>query len=154
MCYSDYYQMYLIVTTDFKLHIINEFFTYVGSYPLKLRTIKFIFFDDKNSQIIAAGIDGCYSVKYVTINKYKPKQSLELDPESNFVSGMIGPPRALEKTPVWVKGCKIINDQFICTWSQLSLTIHSLKTLKLKFYFEELLSSDNFVTDMLISIIH
>ena len=62
MTYSHLYQIYFIVTTDFKLHVLNEYLNYIGWYPFKIRLIKFINFEDEGSKLIVAGIDGCYTI--------------------------------------------------------------------------------------------
>ena len=65
--------LYLVITTDFKLHIFNEHLIHVGCFPLNVRLIYFSYFFEKNSTLITTGIDGVFMFKLNVKNKYDPK---------------------------------------------------------------------------------
>jgi hypothetical protein len=62
--------IYFIISNDFKLHIFNHNFIYIGWFPLNVRLITFILFYEKKSTLITGGIDGVFTFdfKYVTIS--------------------------------------------------------------------------------------
>ena len=62
--YSHKLHIYFVVTTDFKLHIYNEYLCYVGQFPFLIRLISYLWYDDKEDVITAAGVDGCYVINY------------------------------------------------------------------------------------------
>ena len=49
MCYARKYMIYLVVSTDFKIHIFNELLIWLGWLPLKVRLVNFIAFNEERS---------------------------------------------------------------------------------------------------------
>lgn len=117
LTYSKQYFIYLIVSTDFKMHVFNESLHYAGYFPLRTRMVNFVDTIDNKSQIITAGIDGCFIYQFTYEGRYQPKQSLILDPEADFFDGYLKLATPLEKMPVWIKGQKFVKDrQVIVNW--------------------------------------
>jgi WD40 repeat protein len=51
-------QLYLVISTDFKLHVLNEHLYHQREIPLKTRLINHCQFYDEQSQLVTAGVDG------------------------------------------------------------------------------------------------
>jgi hypothetical protein len=83
--------LYLVISTDFKLHLFNEHLLHVGWLPLNIRLITRAYFHESKSTLITAGIDGVYMFKLNVKNKYDPKQGIMLDPEGTFFNAELGP---------------------------------------------------------------
>lgn len=81
--YSHSNMIYLAVSTDFKLHLFNEHLVWIGWFPLDVRLVHYLYFYEKKSTLITAGIDGCYMFHIHFMNKYEPKQAMILDPEGH-----------------------------------------------------------------------
>ena len=79
-------QLYFAFGTDFKMLIFNEHMRLIRELPLKNRMIQFACFHEEESQIITAGIDGCYINNIKILSKYEPKQSMMLDPDGKNMS--------------------------------------------------------------------
>ena len=108
----------MAISTDFKLHIFNEHLNHIKALPLKIRLIHFAYFDDKESKLITAGIDGCFMFDFKVICKYEPKQAVLLDPEGNTMEFELGVKVKIEKSPRWIKGLKVDEREgCIFTWS-------------------------------------
>ena len=60
MTYSLQHYLYLVISTDFKLHVFNENLILVESIPMKTRLINQCYFYEKEQLLVTAGIDGCY----------------------------------------------------------------------------------------------
>jgi WD40 repeat protein len=149
--YSKKNHLYMIVSTDFKLHVFNEFLNYVGQFSLQSRLVNNVIFLDQTSQLLTAGIDGCFIHHFVVRNKYEPKQSLMLDPEGDQINIELGPKRTFDQVPLWTKGFKvIIEENWLVSWSQLKLTIHDLDG-KLLHKYQNLTAYEDFITDFLVS---
>ena len=83
--------LYLVISTDFKLHLFNEHLLHVGLLPLNIRLITRAYFHESKSTLITAGIDGVFMFKLNVKNKYDPKQGIMLDPEGTFFNAELGP---------------------------------------------------------------
>ena len=87
LAYWKQFYVYLIVSTDLKMHIFNESMHYAGFIPLRTRLVNFIDTIGNKAQIITAGIDGCFIYQFTYEGPYQPKQSLILDPEADLFDG-------------------------------------------------------------------
>jgi hypothetical protein len=85
IAYSNTLYLYFLVSTDFKLHIFNEYLFYVGFFNLPSRLVSYICIIDEKRQIITGGVDGCFQYQIMLSNNYDPFQQLFLDPESEFL---------------------------------------------------------------------
>jgi len=132
--YSARHQIYIAISTDFKLLVFNEHLNFIQALPLKIRLINFAYFYEKNKEgksiLITAGIDGCFMFEFKVNCKYDPKQAVFLDPNGRTMSFETGPKIKLEKMPLWIKGLKVDeNLGVIYTWSQLKTCFNSLDGL-------------------------
>ena len=66
-------KLYLAISTDFKLHIFNEYLYYLGHFPLQSRLVNYIKIVEENLTVVTAGIDGSFLYKLVVLNKYDAK---------------------------------------------------------------------------------
>ena len=105
--YCKKYMIYLAISEDFKVHVFNEHLRPIGYLPLNTRLVNYAYFYEEKSILITAGIDGCFMYKLNVLSKYEPRQGVNLDPEGTFFSCEIGPKKALESTPLWIKGLKV-----------------------------------------------
>jgi hypothetical protein len=113
-----------------------------------------MYVDDDTSTLIACSIEGTYTISYTIVSKHQPRQSLSMDPEGYHMSAELGQPVGLEDMPMWVKGLKIIESlSMITSWSQLQVSIHDLKTHKKLYVIYDLTSHENFVTDILVTVV-
>jgi hypothetical protein len=52
-------QLYLIVTTEFKMIFLNENCQLIRTLDTSaIRLVNFVYFDDQNNRLLTAGIDG------------------------------------------------------------------------------------------------
>lgn len=117
--------------------------------PLQSRLVNFIQIEEENLLLITGGIDGCFIYKLIIHNKYDPKQSLILDPESEFLDIEMQFNGALQETPTWIKGLKIFNKyNLIANWSPLKITFHNFDR-ELKYSYKNLTEMENVITDVL-----
>lgn len=100
-------QLYFAFGTDFKMLIFNEHMRLIRELPLKNRMIQFACFHEEESQIITAGIDGCYINNIKIMSKYEPKQSMMLDPDGKNMTFEMTRAAQLSNITEWVKGLKI-----------------------------------------------
>ena len=120
LCYSHGLHQYFLVSTDFKLHVLNEYLNHIGSYGLKMRMIMYLHFDDASSTLIACSIDGTYTLSYNFKSEanHNPRMSLSMDPEGKKVSADLGDPVPLDQMPVWIKGMRVLDKLgMITSWS-------------------------------------
>lgn len=85
---------------------------------------------DDQLKLITAGVDGVfmYDIIFNNSNRYDPKQTLMLDPDGRFFDARISQPQKFEKTPLWVKGVKVLKqDKCIFCWSQVKASFYDLK---------------------------
>lgn len=143
--------LYLVISTDFKLHLFNEHLLHVGWLPLNIRLITRAYFHESKSTLITAGIDGVYMFKLNVKNKYDPKQGIMLDPEGTFFNAELGPKMKLQKMPIWVKGLKINENQnIIFSWSTEELCLNNLDG-KILFKYKKLTDESDYITDVFLS---
>ena len=95
---------------------------------IKNRLIHFACFHEEQSQIITAGLDGCFINNLIIESKYEPKQAIMLDPDGrNMKFDMV----RLIQLPCmgeWVKGLKIDSaNNLIIAWDQMSVCFYQLK---------------------------
>ena len=105
--FPHYLQLYFAFGTDFKMLIFNEHMRLIRELPLKNRMIQFACFHEEESQIITAGIDGCYINNMKIMSKYEPKQSMMLDPDGKNMTFEMTRAAQLSNITEWVKGLKI-----------------------------------------------
>jgi WD40 repeat protein len=149
--YSATHQLYLAISTDFKLHIFNEHLILIGWFPLKVRLVHFAYFYEEKSTLITAGIDGCFMFKINVKSKYEPKQAVLLDPEGNSFHAELGPRIKLEKMPLWIKGLKVNEKQnIIFSWSQLKACFNDLDG-KILYRYKKLTTYEDYITDLIVS---
>ena len=60
LCYCKSLYLYFVVSTDFKLHVFNEYLFYIGHFSLQSRLVNFISIIDENLLLVTGGIDGCF----------------------------------------------------------------------------------------------
>lgn len=150
-------QLYFGFGTDFKLLIFNEHLRLIRELPLRNRLIQYACFHEEQSQIITAGIDGCYINNIVIESKYEPKQAMMLDPDGRNISFKLERVLQLPMMDEWVKGLKIdVANNLIVAWDQESVCFYQLtdfletKQGTLLRRYTELNIKENFVTDLLV----
>jgi hypothetical protein len=85
--------------------------------PIKNRLIQYACFHEEQSQIITAGIDGCYINNIHITSKYEPKQSIMLDPDGRNISFKLERVAQLPMMDEWVKGLKLdVPNNLIIAW--------------------------------------
>ncbi len=118
-------QLYFAFGTDFKMLIFNEHMRLIRELPLKNRMIQFACFHEEESQIITAGIDGCYINNIKILSKYEPKQSMMLDPDGKNMTFEMTRAAQLSNITEWVKGLKIDTvHNLIIAWDQESVCFY------------------------------
>ena len=140
-----------MVSTDFKIHLFNDYLNYLGWFPLRTRLVSFMEFQEDKSRFITAGIDGCYVYSFVSKSKYEPKQAIMLDPEGEAFDCEIVLKQSLESMPLWIKGLKIMKaNECIFSWSQMKATFHDMNG-KLIFKYKNLTKYEDHITDVLLN---
>ena len=67
------FQLYLIMTSDFKMLFINEMYHLVAQLDMSsIRLVSYVEFYDAESKLITAGIDGIFLFDFVYKGKYDP----------------------------------------------------------------------------------
>jgi|LauGreDrversion4_2_1035121.scaffolds.fasta_scaffold41064_1 hypothetical protein len=97
----------------------------IRELPLKNRMIQYACFHEEESQIITAGIDGCYINNIKILSKYEPKQSMMLDPDGKNMTFEMSRASQLSNITEWVKGLKIDTvHNLIIAWDQESICFY------------------------------
>ncbi|MDR3549301.1 MAG: hypothetical protein P4M11_13740 [Candidatus Pacebacteria bacterium] len=75
----------MATTEDFKLLVFGLNLFLLRTIQMKIRLVHFLHFLEPSSQLIVAGIDGCFLIDFEYESRYKSKQALVLDPEGKYV---------------------------------------------------------------------
>ena len=129
----------------------------IRELPLKNRLIQFACFHEEESQIITAGIDGCFINNIKIMSKYEPKQSMMLDPDGKNMTFEMTRASQLINMTEWVKGLKIDTvNNLIIAWDEISVCFYQLRDFietkqgTLLYRFTELSIKENFITDLIV----
>ena len=150
--YSKRYHLYLAVSTDFKLLVYTENLKFIGSLDLKIRLVNYIYFWEKESKIITAGVGGCYVYPFILKTKYEPRQALILDPEGKNIEFDFGERTTINKGLWWIKGLKVDEPEgMIFLWSQEITYFNMLEDGSKLAKYHSLTSYEDYITDLIIS---
>lgn len=150
-------KLYFAFGTDFKLLVFNEHLRLIRELPLRNRLIQFACFFEEQSQIVTAGIDGCFINNLKVESKYEPKQAMMLDPDGHTICLEMTRLLQLPQMTEWVKGLKVDTlNSLIMAWDQQSVCFYHLsdkyeiKQGQMVARHTELTIKENFITDMLL----
>ena len=73
VCYSRKWHLYFACTKNFKLLIFNEYLNCVEEIPLDVRLVDQCIFIDETSQLITAGVQGCFVIDLAIHYSYSPR---------------------------------------------------------------------------------
>ena len=118
--FSHRYRLYLVITSQFKFIFLNELGHVVTMLDMSdLAAVNFAHFNDKQSQLVTAGIKGVYIHNFKYTSKYEPKVAASYDKKGRFITIEWVKKRLLEPIVPWIKGMKIDEKSgLIITWSQ------------------------------------
>lgn len=86
MAFSHKYRLYMLITSEFKMLFINELHNIVTTLDMSaVRLINFAHFNDKQDQVIIAGIEGVNIYKFRYISKYQPRLAANIDQEGKYI---------------------------------------------------------------------
>eukprot|EP00347_Sterkiella_histriomuscorum_P023301 403335171 len=157
LLYSQRFYLYFAFSADFRLLIFNEHLNLINQLPMKTRLIQLAHFYEEGSQIITAGIDGCYIFNLVVKAKYDHRQAILLDPDGKSLSFQLQLFCKLEQMNDWVKGIKIdVQFNYIFAWDISSICFYALATDlehkqgELIRKFSDLNGKDDYLNDILL----
>ena len=80
IAFSHKFRLYLVVTADFRMFIMNELLNIVSQIDMSaIRLINFAQFNDKDETLVVAGIRGVFIFDFKYKGKYPPKQAASID---------------------------------------------------------------------------
>ena len=109
VAFSHKYRLYLIVTSGFDFIFMNENgYTVATEFMNGLSTVNFVHFNDKQNQLITAGIKGVYIHNFKYSGKYEdPKLAATIDIQGKHIKVDFVKKRLLEPSLFWIKGMKV-----------------------------------------------
>ena len=124
----------------------------------RLRLVNFACFNDAQSQLITAGVDGVCIFEFVYKSKYSPKRSAQIDAAGNYVEiSLTYPPKAAAKSLAWIKGLNVDQKNgIIISWSQgqtgsqVQVAFHRLADGELINKMQDLIDSEEQIWDVLV----
>ena len=119
VAFSHKLRLYLVITSQFKFIFLNELCYVVTMLDMsELSTVNFVHFNDKQSQLVTAGIKGVYIHNFRYTGKYDPKLAATIDFTGKYIQIEFIKKRWLEPILPWIKGMKIDQKSgIIITWS-------------------------------------
>ena len=75
--------MYAVISTDFKMHIFNEFMILMRQFPLGISHVYEAFFIEESDTLVTSSINGCHLFKLTCDVSMSPDTALVLDPSGD-----------------------------------------------------------------------
>ena len=115
-------QLFLIVSTEFKFHFVNENNNVVTTIPMGcLGLVNYAHFNDAAGTIITGGVAGVFIVDFSYKSKYTPKIAAGIDKKGEHIDISLDlvAPISVASTLIWCKGLNIDHKNgVIISWSQ------------------------------------
>jgi len=108
VAFSHQFRLYLVVTSKFHFIFLNEL-CYAVHIEMRneLSTVNFVHFNDKQEQLVTAGIKGLLIFNFRYQGKYNPKLAAQHDKQGKNINIYLFKKRLLDPTTLWIKGMKI-----------------------------------------------
>ena len=121
------FQLYFILSTDFKAHIYNESLILVCQMPMHSRLFQHCQFVDSSDVLIAGGVEGIFYYKLGYTGANDKKQVHKLDPLGLRLNFQLKLVLRLDGVTEWTKGFKVDEEHdIIFAWSLKQTSVYQL----------------------------
>jgi len=138
VCYSKKWHLYFACTKNFRLLVFNEYLNCVEELALNMRLVQQCIFVDETSQLITAGVQGCFIVDLSIHYTYPPRQAILLNPKGDSITVKLVKAEGtkciwkdyykFQRVGKWVTGMTLdIAQGFFCCWTDTSTYFFKFK---------------------------